>query len=139
MVTKPSYKPVDETFPKPHLFEPTIQLDPHEPPETLIPHETLEPMPPEPPISHNLAHSPHSDNNPPLRTSDRIRRRPGYLADYHCNLATNIDPPATTTKHPLSKYLSYNHLSPQHKNFSITLSSITEPATYKDAIQHPHW
>lgn len=91
--------------------------------------------------SSEPAQASSSDQNNPIdqpecngqapRTSLRNRKPPSHLQDYHCFLTTNDKP----SKHPLSKYLSYDKLSSNHKNFSFALSSLTEPSSYKEAVQ----
>jgi hypothetical protein len=57
----------------------------------------------------------------PLRKpSQRTRKAPGYLADYHCNLIYQPTKSKTSNaKYPISKALSYNKLSESHKHFSL--------------------
>ncbi|KAK8951032.1 hypothetical protein KSP39_PZI004596 [Platanthera zijinensis] len=44
-----------------------------------------------------------------------------------------------STKYPIANYISYSHLSPAHKAFISSLSSIMIPKTWQEAIQVPEW
>lgn len=39
----------------------------------------------------------------------------------------------------LVNYLSYDYLSPKYKAFVASISSVTEPKTYSEAIKDPRW
>jgi hypothetical protein len=89
-----------------------------------------------------------SDNHQiPLRKTTRITKPPPYLKDYHCNLVHNTVPipsqlattSSSSSKYPLSSYLSYHNLSSTHKNFVFNLSTITEPTCYEEAMKNEHW
>lgn len=99
---------------------------PNPAPEMIPHHEPLHQLEPEPP-------------HPLVRVSIRNRRRPSYLNDYHCNLATQTMPLNTNSTYPLSNYLSYHHLSYQYRQFSLTLSTVIEPKIFHEAIKHPNW
>ncbi|KAL0379315.1 UNVERIFIED_CONTAM: Retrovirus-related Pol polyprotein from transposon RE2 [Sesamum radiatum] len=43
------------------------------------------------------------------------------------------------TAHPLAHSLSYQYLSPTYKAFSASLSSVSIPNTYCEALRHPAW
>jgi transposase InsO family protein len=45
----------------------------------------------------------------------------------------------TCTSHPLSHFVSYDHLSPSFRAFSVSLSSVVVPKSYQDALSHPGW
>jgi hypothetical protein len=80
----------------------------------------------------------------PSRKSSRLRYRPGYLHNYHCNLAdSSSSSPRSSTyagiPYPISSFLSYNKLSSSHKHFSLSVSSIVEPQYYHQAFQHVEW
>lgn len=70
---------------------------------------------------------PESSSSPPLilRKSTRIRQAPGYLQNYHCQLASypsssaslGTDSSVTGIPHSLSSSLSYDQLSLKHKAF----------------------
>ena len=61
---------------------------------------------------------------------------PGYLQQYHFALASSATPPFTSCGYPLSHTLSYDHLSPKHKHFSLAISSVSEPQTFQEAMVH---
>lgn len=46
---------------------------------------------------------------------------------------------AQTTSHPLSKFLTYDRLSPSHKHFVLATSTLFEPKTFSQAISYPEW
>ncbi|KAL0344087.1 UNVERIFIED_CONTAM: Retrovirus-related Pol polyprotein from transposon RE2 [Sesamum angustifolium] len=43
------------------------------------------------------------------------------------------------TAHPLAHSLSFHHLSPNYRAFSVSLSSVSIPNTYLEALRHPAW
>ncbi|KAL0442260.1 UNVERIFIED_CONTAM: Copia protein [Sesamum radiatum] len=43
------------------------------------------------------------------------------------------------TAHPLAHTLSFQHLSPNYRAFSVSLSSVSIPNTYHEALRHPAW
>ncbi|KAL0285625.1 UNVERIFIED_CONTAM: hypothetical protein Scaly_2813300 [Sesamum calycinum] len=43
------------------------------------------------------------------------------------------------TAHPLAYSLSFHHLSPTYRAFSVSLSSVSIPNTYLEALRHPAW
>ncbi|KAL0367945.1 UNVERIFIED_CONTAM: hypothetical protein Scaly_1013400 [Sesamum calycinum] len=45
----------------------------------------------------------------------------------------------TCTAHPLGHSLSFQHLSPNYRAFSVSLSSVSIPNTYHEALRHPAW
>ncbi|KAI5427014.1 hypothetical protein KIW84_032442 [Lathyrus oleraceus] len=99
------------------------------------------------PSPHQLPPSPHdiiSPTSPPIptRKSNRLTKPPAYLSEYHCNLlssmlsASNPD----NSPYPLSFVLSYDKCSPCHKQFCLSISSLTEPKTNKQAwVQDTRW
>jgi len=72
------------------------------------------------------------------RISQRSKKPPAYLADYHCpTLASSnvtIRPP-----YPLHSYLSYSQCSNPHTIFCLSISGIIEPTSFKEASQFDHW
>ncbi|CAL9018843.1 unnamed protein product, partial [Prunus brigantina] len=134
---------------------------PETPPPTHIgpPHET--PSPPyidTPPITQpepNTSPQPNESNqhdrslsNPtPLvapRRSQRDRHPPSWLQDYQCSQVrvTPLGPSSSSrsgTHHPLSNFISYNHLSSSHRCFLSRLSTSVEPTTFAQADADPKW
>jgi hypothetical protein len=43
------------------------------------------------------------------------------------------------TSHPISHFVSYDHLSPSFRAFSVSLSSLVVPKSYQEALSHPGW
>ena len=41
--------------------------------------------------------------------------------------------------YPLHNFLSYSYLSPNHKHFCNSISSILEPTSYAQAVKDPKW
>ena len=80
----------------------------------------------------------------PSRKSSRVKQTPGYLHDYHCYHATSTsDPTSSSTAsgipYSLSSVLSYDHLSPSQKLFSLSVSTLVEPTSYTQAVKHEEW
>ena len=80
--------------------------------------------------------------NPHLRRSTRVSKPPSYLQAYHCSQVTSVPTPnlpQSGTSHPLSSFLSYDHLSPSYKSFCCSISTIVEPQYYSQAVSDPKW
>ena len=80
----------------------------------------------------------------PCRKSSRIKHKPGYLHDYHCHIATSTSEPAPSSSasgipYTLSSVLSYDHLSPAQKCFSLSVSALVEPTSYTQAVHCKEW
>ena len=45
----------------------------------------------------------------------------------------------TCTYHPISNFVSFDHLSPSFKAFSLSVSSIAISKSYREALSHPGW
>ncbi|KAM1292859.1 hypothetical protein ACFX2H_019596 [Malus domestica] len=111
------------------------------PPDTLsTPSHTLHSSPPP------TTQSP--DQPPPLRRSTRPTKTSTFLQDFHVEVAlpSRVAPTSSTsmvqssgTSHPISRYLSYDHVSPTHKTFLTTLTIIKEPTSFSQAVQDPKW
>jgi len=139
----PDYHPTQPSvFPSPHsavessphpVTEPSLDISPTHPSDYIVPHSSS----PEPP-AHIL----------PSRKSSRLRKEPSYLQDYHCQLATS-QPVSTSmdmtvsknsgTPYSLSSFLSYDKLSPTHKHFSLSVSTVFEPTYYHQAVAYREW
>uniref|UniRef100_A0A2N9EXN8 4-alpha-glucanotransferase n=1 Tax=Fagus sylvatica TaxID=28930 RepID=A0A2N9EXN8_FAGSY len=88
-------------------------------------------VPPLPPVEFSLPLPPSAsssaDSPPPQSTSDLdlpIAIRKGKR---------------TCTEHPISNCVSFDHLSPSFKAFSLSLSSLVVPKSYREALSHPGW
>ncbi|XP_072056310.1 uncharacterized protein [Arachis hypogaea] len=82
---------------------------------------------------------------PILRRSERERRQPSYLQDYHCfNLRSHRDPIQTVQlssncKYPLSHHLSYASFSPKPLAFTLAIINNLDPKHYSEAVMHDCW
>ena len=138
-------------------------VPPSIPDNTFPSHTTSQPSPT---LSSNLPSSPFpessfspsldisssspcvSPDSVPLKHSTRISKAPSYLQDYHCKLAIS-DPPTLSSStidsigsgmpYALSSTLSYNHLSPSHKHFSLAITTLLEASSFAQANQLPEW
>uniref|UniRef100_A0A2N9H2N5 Uncharacterized protein n=1 Tax=Fagus sylvatica TaxID=28930 RepID=A0A2N9H2N5_FAGSY len=88
-------------------------------------------VPPPPPVEFSLPLPPSAstseDSPPPQSTSDLdlpIAIRKGKH---------------TCTEHPISNCVFFDHLSPSFKAFSLSLSSLVVPKSYREALSHPGW
>lgn len=72
-----------------------------------------------------------------LRRSDRVRKPPTYLKDFHCNSISSST--TDSIKYPLFAVLSYAYISPHHMHFISSITINEERKNYKQAIHHPHW
>ena len=43
------------------------------------------------------------------------------------------------TYHPILQFVTYNHLSPNFRQFALSISTETVPKNYSEALQIPHW
>ncbi|EOY21968.1 Uncharacterized protein TCM_014135 [Theobroma cacao] len=76
------------------------------------------------------------DPNQPIRKSTRTRNLPKYLEAYQVDLPSHA---SAVTSHPIAKFVSHHNLSPAHKAFTISLTSIQEHKTYHQVVTHSHW
>ena len=88
--------------------------------------------------------SPHVSTPPAFpRQSTRTHTRPSHLQDYHCFHATLLPPGSSCsrsgTHHPLSKFVSYTHLSLSHRAFITSLSAHSEPTSFAQVTSDPRW
>jgi len=67
----------------------------------------------------NIIEESHEGND--LRRSDRHRKSPSYLKDYHCQLSSHTDSEhlnhSGNVIHSLSTYLDYDNLTTKHFNY----------------------
>jgi hypothetical protein len=45
----------------------------------------------------------------------------------------------TCTDHPISNFVSFDHLSPSFKAISLSVSSLVVPKSYRESFSHPGW
>ncbi|CAH9079345.1 unnamed protein product [Cuscuta epithymum] len=82
------------------------------------------------------------DDSP--RKSTRLRSIPIHIRDFEYKLPRSIIPGNSEStcnfvKYPIQNYISYNRLSPSYHCFTASLSKLTEPKTYKQAIEFSEW
>ena len=72
--------------------------------------------------------------------STRVVKRPAYLQDYHCQLASSnlISGPAPIVN-PLSDVLGFGKLSTHFKAVVLSVSANVEPQSYQEACGSPEW
>jgi hypothetical protein len=106
-----------------------------------------------PSLPLNPAQSPPNDNSQPSlplpRRSTRISHPLAYLKDFHCQVVTSPHPqlslplvvstPPSGIKYPLSSVIAYHKLSNAHLHFSMSVSSVSEPQFYHQAVKNPLW
>ncbi|KAK0571056.1 hypothetical protein LWI29_010383 [Acer saccharum] len=72
--------------------------------------------------------------------STRAAKKPSYLQDYHCALASHSSvEDSSPTSYPLSQFLDYRRLSLPFKAALLSVSSQYEPESYYQAFGHPAW
>ena len=77
-----------------------------------------------------------NDLNIPLRRSNRQRKAPTYLADFQTDLTTTN---SLSTKYPINNFVSYKSLSLAFKCTILSISSHSEPHTYREVSKHACW
>jgi hypothetical protein len=131
------------THPTSFSPEPQIQLEtqtqsePQTQSDTQIqPATQLQPEPHSVPIISSHHHSVPSSH---LRKSSRVKHKPGYLQQYHCQIASHHAPSSYFMKsdsgisYSLSSSLCYDRLSPSYKTFCLQVSSTYEPQLFHQA------
>ena len=135
--------PILDPFLSPHSNLPTVSSSPifsETSNSDFIPISSTSSSTSQPAISLDLP-----TQSPSLRKSSREKHAPGYLQDYHCHLAASstseLTPSSTVSgnAYPLSSVLSYKHLSPSQKSFSLSVSTLVEPTSYAQAAKHAEW
>jgi hypothetical protein len=83
--------------------------------------------------STNIVPAPDSNthNVQPICKSSRVKHKPSYLHQFHCQMATasHFSPVSSTVSgipHSLSNVLSYDKLSPSHQYFFFSISTSIE-------------
>ncbi|WVZ16876.1 hypothetical protein V8G54_009858 [Vigna mungo] len=74
----------------------------------------------------NIVH----EHNDTIRRSTQSKRPPAYLTDFQTH---NI------ARYPITDFISYNKFSSDFRNTVLSISSTTEPRTYKEASKIPQW
>uniref|UniRef100_A0A2N9HRI1 Reverse transcriptase Ty1/copia-type domain-containing protein n=1 Tax=Fagus sylvatica TaxID=28930 RepID=A0A2N9HRI1_FAGSY len=112
-----------------------ISIVPHVPPISQVyvrrRNQDVPLVPPPPPVEFSLplppSASPSADSPPPQSTSD-------------LDLPIAIRKGKRTALSILSlTCVSFDHLSPSFKAFSLSLSSLVVPKSYREALSHPGW
>ena len=99
-------------------------------------------------LGSTSSYEPINSNQPPaptLRRSTRVKTKPSYLQDFHCQLVSSSSPQSSAMStnsgntYPLSSFVSYDNMSPSYKHFCLSISSIIEPKFYHQAVKDNHW
>jgi hypothetical protein len=106
-------------------------------PPTSQPSSTTVSIAPESDLVHNTTLT--SDSSPKIRKSERTRKAPAFLKDFHCSASSSSSSNAGNIKYPLSSVLSYDSLSSKHLKYTLALSTSIEPKSYKQAILSSEW
>ncbi|XP_072080920.1 uncharacterized protein [Arachis hypogaea] len=97
------------------------------------------------PLEHSSIHIESQSAAPVLRRSERERKTPSYLRDFHCfHISSHRDPInaaqlPSTCKYPLSHHLSYSLFTPKHQAFTFALINNSDPKHYSEAVMHDCW
>lgn len=91
------------------------------------------------PSYHPSSSSQTHNNHVPNTRQKRQTRAPAYLDQYHCYLLsqTSSSFPAHqthTTSYPISSFLSYDRFDDSYRNFLLSITSVTAPKTFQEAI-----
>ncbi|CAJ2665883.1 unnamed protein product [Trifolium pratense] len=92
--------------------------------------------------SPNFDHSAPSSSSPiPIRVSTRVKHPPKYLGDYKCNVLNYLSGAnySSGMHYPLSDFTSFKHTSSTQTAYLLSLSTISEPQTYNQAVKHSCW
>jgi len=85
------------------------------------------------PVSSGITQSPISSlpsqisDLPPQISSQRVRKPPAHLSDYHCNITQS------NHKYPISSTISYSKISPSHMCYINNITKIPIPTTFAEA------
>jgi hypothetical protein len=101
------------------------------------------------PIQSDL---PSSDSQPvsilssqPSRRLSRVKHKPGYLQQYHCQVASHHASSSSSIRsdssilYSLYSSLYYDKLSPSFKAFCLQVSSTYEPQFFHEANKFQYW
>lgn len=72
-----------------------------------------------------------SVNTPPVpvRHSTRVSRKPAWMTDY-------VD---STTRYPLTRCITYEHVSPEYRTYMNAITNSTDPTTFSKAVKDEKW
>jgi len=89
-------------------------------------------------IISDTTHSPSSlpsqiSDLPPQISSQRVRKPPAHLNDYHCNTMQSDH------KYPISSTISYSKISPSHMCYINNITKIPIPTNYAEAQDTKEW
>jgi hypothetical protein len=79
------------------------------------------------------------------RKSSRLKQKPGYLQQYHCQVASHSSSFSDSVQldsgilYSLSSSLCYDRLSPSYKTYCLQVSSTHEPQFFHQANKFQHW
>lgn len=110
---------------------PTEPISPTVPREAQIPEPTpnvLSPQIPEPSL---------------LRHSTLYKKPPAWHKDYvmssHANYSTSGPSSPSSTRYPISTFLSYSRFSSTQRSFLANITGHIDPKSYAQAIHDPNW
>ena len=75
----------------------------------------------------------------PIQKSSRIIKPASFLRYFHCSMLSHEVLPTNDKVYPLANFLSYDSLSPSHKNFVMAVFSQYEPQFYHQAVKFQQW
>lgn len=108
---------------------PTTDTPFYNQPETLFPDPILS-------EASNSSSAPF--NLPNNNRTKRQTKVPSYLDQYHCYLLNKTpfsSHTSHTTSYPISAVLSYENLSPSHRNFVLSITTACPPKTFFEAMK----
>jgi hypothetical protein len=77
-----------------------------------------------------------------VRSSTRVKCKPGYLQQYHYKLATHSSSSSFTDEQGIPYFLSsciaYDKLSSAHKHFCFSLLPMLNPNIFTKLLNHSH-
>ncbi|GMJ10791.1 hypothetical protein HRI_004748300 [Hibiscus trionum] len=74
-----------------------------------------------------------SSIEPEPRRSTRVAKKPSYLHQYYCNVASS------SCSYPIEHQIVSSSVSPSHATFLANLCSTSEPFFYHQAVRLPEW
>lgn len=63
-----------------------------------------------------------------------MTRQPAWMKDF-----STVKRPQSSTRYPMSNYLSYDHVTPQYQCYVTKFANPVEPRTFKEATKDDSW